>query len=640
MPARSPGSRLPRADVPRTNKETNKNNLAQWIQKAQLEKQISEEVANTQAIKERAQQQQRQIYLLGNQVSEYEGIIHGGETRADVNAAKAKELRKSLTRERKLAQTNEDYTQQVEKRCDELQMINSNLRRSAAEREKTWKRQLAQTEKRVHDLEEALSTSSSGLQTYRQHVLKHVEGWTLLKDALRERNELEHPEKERLGRLMENVLQVISGSETLCQSVMEQLRVRRNGKSGGQPRRPERLSTALEDVKMSGSFDSSDPNHESTMPKPMSICSVISDSPYDGDINMESSDPSTDFAMSDSTDTDSMVLDSQSFNSWDSDSHPRFPSPPGSIRFPSRKRAGYICFPDSSSSSEPEDDRLKFKHIRMVPRSLRQAREGIPNSKEVERAKSSSVTPTQLGTTLASRSINLRVVDAVTVYTVSPTFPKLPLHPPLPPSLSYGTQTEEPPRLENHVAVSVHSDGLDRKSRQTQTNVPEFAPRGVQMGESLAGYIETKKQVVSRPKTQKRTTQAPSVDERVRSLMPCTWPQHTTPEPGDHPSTTMMGTQRHVLANQGKRVRLALTQWALRMVQKHRHDLILGMISLITLLYLWHGHRVHREWMMVNQIPRTVMAELRHRRVGEFRWMESIQYELAQWMDVDRVSLG
>src|SRR6202012_3538767 len=123
-------------------------------------------------------------------------------------------------------------------------------------------------------------------------------------------------------------------------------------------------STALEDVKMSDSFNSSDPNHESTMPRPMGICSVISDSPHDGDINMESSDPSIDFAMSDSTDTDSMVQGSQSLNSWDSDSDPRFPSPPGSIRFTSRKRARYTCFSDNSSSSEPKYDCLKFKHIK------------------------------------------------------------------------------------------------------------------------------------------------------------------------------------------------------------------------------------------------------------------------------------
>ncbi|CAL5871920.1 uncharacterized protein PFLUO_LOCUS6175 [Penicillium psychrofluorescens] len=663
MPGRSPGSRLTRPDVTRMNKEefSNNNNPTQWIQKAQLENAISEEAANSQAIKEKAHQQQRQIHLLGNQVSEYEGIIHDGESRADANETKAKELRTSLTRERRLAQTNENYTQQVEKRCDELEMMNSNLRRSAAEREKIWKRQLSQTEKRVHDLEEALSTSSSSLQTYRQQVLKTVDDWTLLKDALRERNELEDPQNERLGRLMESVLQVINGSETLCQSVMDHLRVRRNGKSVGQPRRPERLSTALGDVKMSDSFDSSGPNHASTMPRLMSICSIISDSPRDGDIKMENS--ATDSVMSDSTDTDPMMLEdddqdtkmtgdwtgmdfpcslppsvySASSNSLDSDSEPRFPSRPGSIRFPSRKRARYIESSDELGSSETEDDGLESKRIKVFPRPLRQPREGTRNSKEVEQAKSSPVTPTQPGTPFTSLGIGLRFVEPVTAYAVSPKLAKLP---PLPPSQSHGTQTEEPSAVEKTVAVSVHSDDPPRKSTQTQTSTLKFASRGVQMGESLAEYIETQKQAWSPDKPQKRRTQALSIDEGATSLMPGTWPRHTTPGWGDHPSTTMMANQRPALANRQQRVRQAVTRWVLRMLQEHPRDVILGMVSLVTLLYLWHSHRVHREWMAVNQIPRSVMAELRHRRIGELRWMESMQYGLAQWFDVDRVSLG
>ncbi|KAJ5811648.1 hypothetical protein N7474_007949 [Penicillium riverlandense] len=130
---------------------------AQWIQKMQLENAISEKAANSQAIRDKAHQQQRQNYLLGNHVSEYEGIIHEGEKRADANKPKAKELRTSLT----LAQTNDNYTQQVEKGCDELEKMNSDLRRASEELEKTWKRQSGQTEKMVHSLEEALPISSS-----------------------------------------------------------------------------------------------------------------------------------------------------------------------------------------------------------------------------------------------------------------------------------------------------------------------------------------------------------------------------------------------------------------------------------------------------------------------------------------------
>jgi hypothetical protein len=124
-------------------------------------------------------------------------------------------------------------------------------------------------------------------------------------------------------------------------------------------------------------------------------------------------------------------------------------------------------------------------------------------------------------------------------------------------------------------------------------------------------------------------------------MMPGTWPGITTEPEENHPLTTAITVNpQPVLVDWPKRVRQAVCQWIQRLLQKHPREMVLGMVGLVALLCLWHRHRVHQEWMAVNEIPRSVISELRNRRNRELRWIESLQYGLAQWLEMDRVSLG
>lgn len=68
--------------------------------------------------------------------------------------------------------------------------------------------------------------------------------------------------------------------------------------------------------------------------------------------------------------------------------------------------------------------------------------------------------------------------------------------------------------------------------------------------------------------------------------------------------------------------------------------LLIG-LGLVMYLYFWHCNRQEGElWMKANRVPRNVLRELRGRAAHEFGWRDKVNYELVQWLDIDRVARG
>lgn len=91
------------------------------------------------------------------------------------------------------------------------------------------------------------------------------------------------------------------------------------------------------------------------------------------------------------------------------------------------------------------------------------------------------------------------------------------------------------------------------------------------------------------------------------------------------------------LVSECERVWRAVVGWFLHLL---REQPLLMTIGLIALLWLLHGQRAREDWMESNEIPFGVVTELRNRRVSETRWVESLVFDITEWLDIDRSWLG
>lgn len=69
---------------------------------------------------------------------------------------------------------------------------------------------------------------------------------------------------------------------------------------------------------------------------------------------------------------------------------------------------------------------------------------------------------------------------------------------------------------------------------------------------------------------------------------------------------------------------------------------VLGSVALLT-LYSWYIVKSILEtsrWMRANDVPANVLMALQEKRLTEIQWVQTLDYRMAQWLDIDRVALG
>lgn len=100
------------------------------------------------------------------------------------------------------------------------------------------------------------------------------------------------------------------------------------------------------------------------------------------------------------------------------------------------------------------------------------------------------------------------------------------------------------------------------------------------------------------------------------------------------------GSTMHGILDSYQQVHHGVVTWLTRLLQMQPREMIYSVVGLAALLYLWHGHRVHRHWMLVNEIPRSVVEGLRNRPMSDSGMVESITFGLTTAFNVDRSTLG
>ncbi|KAL4890316.1 hypothetical protein BDV59DRAFT_96355 [Aspergillus ambiguus] len=72
-------------------------------------------------------------------------------------------------------------------------------------------------------------------------------------------------------------------------------------------------------------------------------------------------------------------------------------------------------------------------------------------------------------------------------------------------------------------------------------------------------------------------------------------------------------------------------------------DWWLVILAAVLIIYLWHLGRhkpIDASWIEVNDVPHGVLEKLRDNQVSEFRFPEMVEYEVGQWIQLDRVAHG
>lgn len=550
--------------------------------KLTLEAELQREIDRREDVQEQFDEIRRENYSLTGVIDEYEKLIPELEEKNQVNEARVRESREEIRKRKQQEKATEDYIRQLEERYEELDNASSRQIREAARREEDLELGLNAENEWARQLEHSLHIQSED----NRRIIK------LQMDNLRE----QHAVNELLkGYKVDEADQALRVKSSLA--LLKKLTYQFAKASSTITHQGERLLAACALLKADAKQQTR--RHRSIMTDfdvlmmdredaltPMDIDvfqeeDTIMDSPPSTALWLELQDDSTDVEMIDSCaalqpDDDVEMTDCptwQSNTSWS----------PHSIL---TAGSGMDCSDSDGTHAFP-----------LPPRKKRARRHWNPG----DEASSSPKRRKSLGEAPEHRP-ELQGLGVVDQSTETPTHQEPPIR-----LMQTRASLWDPLRM----AITKINRGAQEPSR-TFVRHTDLLPPSI----SLLASIKERQRHDARG----RSLSLNDLPQLPSAQMPEMWPSQASSD-GEVD-----------LVSECQRAWRAVVGWFLRILRKQP----LMSIGLIALLWLLHGQRADEDWMESNEIPFGVVTELHNRRVSETRWVESLVFDITEWLDIDR----
>lgn len=561
--------------------------------KLTLEAELQREIDRREDVQEQFDEIRRENFSLTGIIDEYEKLIPELEEKNQVNEARVRESREGIRKRKQQERATEDYIRHVEERYEELDNASSRQIREAARREEDLELELNAENEWARQLEHSLHIQNEDTRRIIKLQMDNLREQHAVNELLKGYKADEADQalrvKSSLALLKKLTYQFAKASSTITHQGERLLAACALLKADAkqQTRRHRSIMTDFDVLMM---------DHEDVL-TPMDIDvfqeeDTIMDSPPPTALWLELQDVEmTDCSWWDDS-TEAEMIDSCTALQPDDDVEmtdcPTWQS--------NTSWSPHSILPAGSGLDCSDSDGT---HAFLLPPRKKRARRHWNSGND---ASSSPKRRKSLGEAPEHRP-ELQGLGVVDQSTETPTHQEPPIR-----LMQTRASLWGPFRM----AITKSNRGTQEPSR-TFVRHTDLLPPNI----SLLASIKERQRHDARG----RSLSLNDLPQLPSAQMPEMWPPRASSDGGVD------------LVTECQRAWRAVVGWFWRIL---REQPLLMSIGLIAFLWLLHGQRAGENWMESNQIPFGVVTELRNRRVSETRWVESLVFDITEWLDIDR----